>query len=94
MASTTDTNHFLSLVEKFNSISNFRIIEPSTPDTLARVTPFVDKVSAVIKSLERYQSIRDKGYSDDHLATEIGLFVLHINQVINNVADPSIMNDY
>ena len=94
MASTTDTNQFISLVEKFNSISNFRIIEPSTPDTLARVSPFADKVSAVIKSLERYQSIRNKGYSDDHLATEIGLFVLHINQVINNVADPSIMNDY
>lgn len=91
---STDSSRFVSLVEEFNKLSNFCIIAPSTPETLVRVAPFADKVSEVIKSLERYHSIRKRGYSDDHLATEIGLFVLHINQVINNVADPSIMNDY
>lgn len=88
------TNDLNEAIRDFNRMSGFVIMDPSSASDPKRLEGLAPKVRAQIPALARYQTIRKRGYSDDHLATEIGLFVMHINQVITGVADADVMEHY
>ena len=88
------TSTYLDTIDIFNKISGFRILQPKNDEIKNKLEPYTRKIQELIKDLERYESIRSKGFSDDHLATEIGLFVMHINQISNGIVDVSILDDH
>ena len=74
-----------AIIDEFNSKSDFRIITqpPTAVEWLNNTEEYsVDDFRGKIRDLEQYQAIRVLGYSDDHLAAEIGLLVLELNQQI------------
>lgn len=88
------TNDLNEAIRDFNRLSGFVIMDTSSVSNRERLAPLAAKIRAQIPALARYQAIRERGFSDDHLATEIGLFVLHINQVICGVMDAKVMDAY
>lgn len=88
------SKELIEAIHDFNQMSGFVIADPSSVSEKARLDGLAPKVRAHIPALARYQAIRERGYSDDHLATEIGLFVIHINRVIVGEADASLMEHY
>lgn len=84
----------IEAIRDFNKMSGFVIMDPSNASDPKRLEGLAQKVCAQIPALARYQATRERGYSDDHLATEIGLFVMHINQVITGVTDADVMEHY
>tara|TARA_Y100000389_G_C17413522_1_gene492320 strand:- start:355 stop:624 length:270 start_codon:yes stop_codon:yes gene_type:complete len=88
------TSAYLNTIDIFNKISGFRILKPINDDITKKLEPYTCKIKELIKDLERYEYIRSKGFSDDHLATEIGLFVMHINQISNGIVDVCILDDH
>jgi hypothetical protein len=80
-------NMNMNVIEAFNSKSGFQITIPSAkhlPMFLNNST-VVDDIQEMIRALDRYKATRDRGYSDDHLASEIGSFVLELNQKISSI---------
>jgi hypothetical protein len=67
-------------VRKFNAYDSFVIHLPVTWNKFRELVEYTEAVKEHTELLKRYLMIRNQGYSDDHLATEIGLFVLHLNQ--------------
>ncbi len=88
------TSTYIDTIDIFNKISGFTISQPKNDDINNKLEPYTQKIQELIKDLKRYESIRSKGFSDDHLATEIGLFVMHINQISNGIVDVSILDDH
>lgn len=82
----TPRESYLKAVETFNSKGTFTICFPGDA-VIDKVVPYTDEIYEKVNDLERYENIRKQGFSDDHLATEIGLFVLHLNQVTLNIKD-------
>lgn len=82
----TPRESYLKAVETFNSKGTFTICFPGDA-VIDKVVPYTDEIYEKLNDLERYENIRKQGFSDDHLATEIGLFVLHLNQVTLNIKD-------
>ena len=72
-------------VEEFNEISGFVITLPKIQRVYDKLIPFIADIKEKKIDLLRYEDIRKQGYSDDHLATQIGSFVLHLNQITNEV---------
>lgn len=77
---------YMDAITRFNDMGTF-IIEKPKPDD-HHIFSYEKEVREKIHDLLRYESIREKGYSDDHLATEIGLFVLHLNRETLNIMSP------
>ena len=75
---------YMNAIKTFNNKGSFIISEP-THHIICKLIPYTNEVIEKTVDLERYENLRKKGYSDDHLATEIGLFVLHINQITKGV---------
>ena len=82
----TPREAYLKVVETFNSKGTFTICFPGDA-VIDKVVPYTDEIYEKLSDLERYENVRKQGFSDDHLATEIGLFVLHLNQVTLNVKE-------
>tara|TARA_Y100000389_G_C17376350_1_gene471864 strand:- start:51 stop:302 length:252 start_codon:yes stop_codon:yes gene_type:complete len=78
---------FVTAATRFNSLSDFKLVIQN-PHSVGKMERFTEELLQMTKKLEEYVSIRERGYSDDHLATEIGQFVLHLNQVALNVDIP------
>jgi hypothetical protein len=84
----------MNAVEEFNAKSGFRIIMPldNNKDNKNYAHAYAmilneskDDIQEMTRALERYEAIRARGYSDDHLASEIGSFVLDLNQKIKQL---------
>lgn len=80
----TPQQQYLQAIDDFNTMSDFKIIYPSEI-VIQKLIKYTSEIHEKMKDLDIYESIRKRGYSDDHLATEIGLFVLHLNQQTLNV---------
>lgn len=80
MASTTQIEEYTEAVRKFNAYDSFVIHLPVSWTKFGELVEYTEAIKEHTKLLNRYMNIRKQGYSDDHLATEIGLFVLHLNQ--------------
>ena len=80
----TPQQQYLQAIDDFNTMSDFKIIYPSE-NVIHKLIKYTSEIHEKMKDLDIYESIRKRGYSDDHLATEIGLFVLHLNQQTLNV---------
>lgn len=85
---------YLDAIREFNKLSGFQLVIPENEDIVTRLEPYVEKVRERIVDVQKYESIRKRGFSDDHLATEIGLFVMHLNQISRGVKDASLMDTY
>lgn len=88
------TSSYLETIQRFNEKSGFQILEPENDLIKQKLESYTYKIEQLIKDLEIYESIRSKGFSDDHLATEIGLFVMHINKISKGTLDISVLDDY
>ena len=71
---------YLNAILAFNKKGSFTIYTPSE-FVIDKLIPYTNQIVEKTHDLERYEQVREKGFSDDHLATEIGLFVLHLNQI-------------
>ena len=71
---------YTEAVRKFNAHESFMIHLPVSWNRFQELVEYTVAVKEHTALLKRYIKIRNQGYSDDHLATEIGLFVLHLNQ--------------
>lgn len=74
---------YVRAVNRFNSINGFEILLPREEDRYAALTTYTETINNLIKDVIRYENIRKQGFSDDHLATEIGLVVFEINELSN-----------
>ena len=73
----------MNAIEEFNTKSGFRIIMPlDNKDLTIILNESKDDIQEMTRASERYEAVRARGYSDDHLASEIGSFVLDLNQRI------------
>ena len=81
---TVEMQEYLNAILTFNNKGSFTICEPSEY-IIKKLIPYTNEVIEKTADLERYEQVRKKGFSDDHLATEIGLFVLHINQITKGI---------
>jgi hypothetical protein len=73
----------MNAIEEFNTKSGFRIIMPlDNKDLTMILNQSKDDIQEMTRASERYEAVRARGYSDDHLASEIGSFVLNLNQRI------------
>lgn len=67
---------FDTVIDEINSISGYNIKKPNvehmSTDSIQRI---VDKLIRIKNDLQEYKRIRDQGYSEDYLATKIGLSV-------------------
>lgn len=72
---------YVHTVKRFNSFNGFKILLPHNEDRYTALIPYTETINNLIKDVIRYESIRKQGFSDDHLATEIGLVVFEINQL-------------
>lgn len=70
---------YLSAVTTFNRVGSFRIVYPSSY-ILPRLEQHTTAVWEYVEKVERYERCRD-----EDLAKEIGLFVLHLNQLTKGV---------
>ena len=81
---TTAKNSYIDAVKRFNTINGFEIKLPENDELYETLVPlYLDKILELIEENIRYQGIRNEGFSDDHLATEIGLMVYEINRNTN-----------
>ena len=81
---TTAMDSYIDAVKRFNTINGFEIKLPDNADKYEKLVPlYLDKIFELIEENIRYQDIRNEGFSDDHLATEIGLMVYEINRKTN-----------
>ena len=78
---------FVTAATRFNDLSDFKLVIPPQ-QSVRRMECFTEELLQMTKKLEEYVSIRERGYSDEYLATEIGQFVMHLNQVALNVDIP------
>lgn len=81
------TIKYIHAVKKFNAFNGFEINLSDNTEIYPHLIQYTDEVVEHTKMLERYHAIREQGFSDDHLATEIGLFVLHLNKKTNQLLD-------
>ena len=81
---TTAKDSYIDAVKRFNTINGFEIKLPDNDDMYETLVPlYLDKISELIKENIRYEDVRNEGFSDDHLATEIALMVFEINRKTN-----------
>jgi len=75
---------YIDAVKRFNAINGFEIKLPENDDMYEILVPlYFDKILELIEENIRYEAVRNEGFSDDHLATEIGLMVYEINRKTN-----------
>ena len=79
-----DKQAYFNAILEFNKKGSFTICTPSE-FVINKLIPYTNEVVEKTSDLERYEQVRKKGFSDDHLATEIGLFVLHLNQITKGI---------
>ena len=80
----TNKDSYIDAVKRFNTINGFEIKLPKNNDLYETLVPlYLDKISELIEENIRYEAVRNEGFSDDHLATEIGLMVYEINKKTN-----------
>lgn len=79
-----DKQKYLNAIIAFNKKGPFTICTPSD-FVIDKLIPYTNAITEKTNDLERYEDVRRKGIIDDHLATEINLFVLHINQLTKGV---------
>ena len=78
---TTSKDLYIDAVKRFNTINGFEIKLPDNDDKYETlVSLYLDKILELIEENIRYEGVRNEGFSDDHLATEIGLMVYEINR--------------
>lgn len=75
---------YIKAITKFNNVSSFKICVPSV-FVLDRLKLYTSQVYDLTKDAVRYESLLKEGHVDDRLSTEIGLFVLHLNQLTKGV---------
>ena len=85
MSNMSSIDEYMEAVRMFNSYDSFIIHTPSSRNSYEDLLQYTDAIKEHTDMLKRYIDIRKKGFSDDHLATEIGLFVLHLNQTLLGV---------
>lgn len=81
---TTAKDLYIDAVKRFNTINGFEIKLPKNNELYETLVPlYLDKILELVEENIRYQGIRNEGFSDDHLAAEIGLMVYEINRKTN-----------
>ena len=81
---TTAKDLYIDAVKRFNTINGFEIKLPKNNELYETLVPlYLDTILELIEENIRYEGVRNEGYSDDHLATEIGLMVYEINRKTN-----------
>lgn len=68
-----------TVIDEINSISGYNIKKPNVKHlSTDSIQPIVVKLIRIKNDLREYKRIRDQGYSEDYLATKIGLSVSDI----------------
>ena len=81
---TTAKDSYIDAVKRFNTINGFEIKLPKNNELYETLVPlYLDTILELIEENIRYEGVRNEGYSDDHLATEIALMVYEINRKTN-----------
>lgn len=75
----------MNVIDEFNSKNRFQINTPPAKYLPMLLNEYEDEIKGKIRDLERYEGIRFRGYSEDHLASEIGSFVLELNKIISQM---------
>lgn len=79
---------YITAVEEFNSLKSFNIVLPRDNDmfkTLAK--KFTKQIREYKDNLETYEHFRKNGFVDNNISTDICSFVVHVNQITNNIKD-------
>ena len=75
---------YIDVVNRFNAINGFEIVLPKSDEMYKKLAPlYLETIERLIIENTMYEKIRTKNFSDDHLATEIGLMVYKINRKTN-----------
>lgn len=81
---TTAKDSYIDAVKRFNTINGFEIKLPKNNELYETLVPlYLDTILELIEENIRYEGVRNEGFSDDHLATEIALMVYEINRKTN-----------
>jgi hypothetical protein len=81
-----DNTKLTQIIEHINSISGFQIHKPDDQYMYILCKNKNYQTLQLIRDhIKEYNVIRNKGFSDDHLATYIGNLVQEINKEIQNV---------
>ena len=75
---------YINTVNRFNTINGFEIVLPKSDEMYEKLVPlYLEIIDRLIIENTLYEKVRKKRFSDDHLATEIGLMVYKINRKTN-----------
>jgi len=75
---------YINTVNRFNTINGFEIVLPKSDEMYEKLVPlYLEIIDRLIIENTLYEKVRKKRFSDDHLATEIGLMVYEINRKTN-----------
>ena len=75
---------YIDTVTRFNAINGFEIVLPKSDEMYEKLVPlYLEIIERLIIENTLYEKVRNEGFSDDHLATEIGLMVYEINRNTN-----------
>lgn len=85
---------YIDIVNEFNTISGFEILLPESETVLKQLQPYASKIKERIGDLKKYQQLLLQGVIDEHLAVELCLFVMHVNQVSLGIRNISVLGNY
>jgi|UniRef100_A0A6C0BRH1 hypothetical protein len=81
-----DNAKLTQLINHINSISGFHIHKPDDQYMyILCKNKNYQALQSIRDHIEEYNMIRNKGFSDDHLATYIGILVQDVNKEIRNI---------
>ena len=73
-------------VQEFNSIKSFNIVLPDNDVLYDKLSKYTDVMLKFKDLLSKYETMREStGEADNDVSTEICRFVVHINQLTNEV---------
>lgn len=74
---------YMNAVTKFNSLSSFfQINTDCAPENYSHLSKYIDDIYSHYNLLIKYLNVKDQGFNDENLETEIGLFVYGLNAEI------------
>lgn len=76
--------NYINIVRQFNDVSELKLLLPQSDDLYEKMIPYTRIIEELINDVKRFNFMVKKGFYPEHLATEIGLTVLDINERSEN----------
>ena len=81
-------------VDEFNDVKSFNIMYPNDESLHKKLSKYTNAVNIYKTYLYNYEESRKQGKFDEHISTDICKFVVHINQLTNQIKDFSDKDPY